>query len=1082
MGSFHLTMNTLLRRWLFLLLSAFGAAALVFSAAQATAQNYVWKNVVIKGGGFVSGIVFHPAEKNLLYVRTDVGGAFRWLPETSSWLPLNDDLGKDDSQLTGVLSLALDPNDANRVYLASGQYLPSWAQNGAILRSTDRGVTWSRSNLPIKLGGNSDGRSTGERLQVDPNLGSILFLGTNQDGLWKSTNAGQTWAKVSSFAPPSATLVVFDPRTGTSGNATQTIYVGVNSTSSASLYRSTDGGGTWAAVPGIPGGVLPHHAKLSADGTLYVTFNNSLGPNGVTAGSVWKLKTADGTWTNITPQPVGQGGFGGVALDAVNPGTLVVTTLDRWSPRDEIYRSVDGGATWKALNAVSTYDLSSAPYASASTPHWLGDIEIDPFDGNRAFYITGYGVFGTQTLQTADANGQVTWIFRNDGLEETVPLGLISPPSGAPLISTLGDIDGFRHDDLAVSPPQGRHLPRVGTSWSIDFAELAPSIIVKTHNSGTTPATRSVDGGTTWNYFASVPPTATSSRPGAIAVSADGATLVWAPTNAGLYFSTNNGGTWAASTGGPAVSTTSSYTPVADRVNAARFYVYDPVNGRVYASTNGGGSFALAATGLPTGGEPLQAVSGKEGHLWLTTWTGGLYRSTNFGALFSKVAGVQEAHRLGLGKAASGQTYPAIYLWGKIGGTNGFFRSDNEGLTWIRINDDAHQFGWINVVEGDPRVFGRVYLATGGRGIIYGELSDSVVAPTIAWSTPGAILAGTALTDAQLNATANVPGTFSFSPAAGTVLAVGTHTLTATFTPSDVTRYSATAAQVSLRVLAEGLSSTRLVNIATRAHCGVGDNVTIGGFVIGGTVGKRVLIRAVGPTLVTKGIGSAEVLMDPLIKVHHNGQVVAENDDWGQNSNAGEITSVATQIGADPLDPTDTRSCALLLTLDPGVYSFVASGKAGTSGIVLLEVYDADSINSGTRFVNIATRAFCATGNGVTIGGFVISGSGGKQILVRALGPTLTVHGISAAAVLADPQIDLYRGQTLIASNDDWNQELNATAIVATGARIGATPIAPTDTTSAGMLRTLEAGVYSFIVRGKGSASGIVLVEVYDAD
>ena len=1062
----------------------FSVLALLFAGvarpAAVTTQTYDWKNVVIKGGGFVSGLIYHPTTPDVLYARTDVGGAFRWQPATGAWLPLNDDLGRENSQLTGVVSLALDPQDANRVYLACGQYLPSWAQNGAILRSGDRGVTWSRTNLAFKLGGNSDGRSTGERLQVDPNLGSILFLGTNQDGLWKSTDAGQTWNKVAGFLPASATLVTFDPRSGSPGTATPAIYVGVNQTTASSLYRSVDGGATWTAVAGAPSGLLPHHARFAPDGMLYLTFNDGLGPNGVTGGAVWKFKPADGTWTDITP-PTGQGGFAGLALDALHPGTLVVTTLNRWSPRDEIYRSTDAGATWKALNALSTRDGSSAPYSTSSTPHWMGDIEIDPFNAGRAFYITGYGIFGTGNLTAADANGKIAWNFSNDGLEETVPLGLASPPSGAPLVSVLGDIDGFRHDDLTVSPTRGRHVVSVGTNLSLDFAALAPENFVRTHGGGTTRGSRSVDGGATWSYFASAPAAATADAAGHLAISADGSRMVWAPTRATAYVSSNQGLSWSASGGGPPAAAGASYVPVSDRVNAAKFYVYDSLVGRVYASTDGGNNFGVTASGLPLGAEPLRATFGKEGHLWLPAGSSGVYRSTNSAATFAKVAGVEAAYRIGFGQAAAAQTYPAIFLWGVVQGVTGFFRSDDEAGTWIRINDSAHQFGWINALSGDPRVFGRVYLATGGRGIVYGDLLNAV--PTVVWSTPSAVVQGTALSSLQLNAAANIPGTFSYSPAGGTVMDVGVHPLSVTFTPTDQTHYSTTTAQVNLTVVASGgLTSSRLVNIATRAYCGVGNNVTIGGFVITGSAPKRVLLRAVGPTLTSQGIGAAEVLQDPTVKVYSGAAVIAENDDWTTGGNAPAIAAVAVQIGASPLALTDAKSAALILDLMPGVYSFVASGKNAAAGIVLLEVYDADVVSSGSTFVNIATRAYCTTGNGVTIGGFVISGSGSKQILLRALGTTLTSQGIEAAEVLADPGIELYAGAAVMAANDDWGAAPNAAAIAATGARIGATAFAATDVKSSALLLPLPAGVYSFIARGRAASSGIVLVEVYDAD
>ncbi len=162
--------------------------------------HYDWKNVVILGGGFVSGIIFSPVEKGLVYARTDVGGAYRWNGADSSWIPLTDEFGRADSGLTGIESMAPDPVDANRVYAAVGTYVKSWAPNGAMLRSSDRGNTWARTDMPIKMGGNEYGRSNGERLAIDPNLRSTLYFGSRADGLWKSTDASATWNKVAELS------------------------------------------------------------------------------------------------------------------------------------------------------------------------------------------------------------------------------------------------------------------------------------------------------------------------------------------------------------------------------------------------------------------------------------------------------------------------------------------------------------------------------------------------------------------------------------------------------------------------------------------------------------------------------------------------------------------------------------------------------------------------------------------------------------------------------------------------------------------------------------------------------------------
>src|SRR5450432_2923069 len=167
--------------------------------AQPQQQPYTWRNVEIVGGGFVPGVLFHPAQQDLIYARTDIGGAYRWDAPTGRWIPLNDWIAKDDWNYTGIESIGLDPNDSNRLYLAGGTYIQSWASNGAIFRSTDQGATFAVTPMPFKMGGNEDGRHAGERLAVDPADGSRLFFGSRNDGLWKSTDYGTTWSKVTGF-------------------------------------------------------------------------------------------------------------------------------------------------------------------------------------------------------------------------------------------------------------------------------------------------------------------------------------------------------------------------------------------------------------------------------------------------------------------------------------------------------------------------------------------------------------------------------------------------------------------------------------------------------------------------------------------------------------------------------------------------------------------------------------------------------------------------------------------------------------------------------------------------------------------
>ncbi len=688
-------------------------------------RPYTWTNATWGGGGYVTGILYHPSVSGLAYVRTDVGGVYRRDSASSAWVPLNDDIGRDDSQLTGVLSMAVDPNNSQQLYLAVGQYLPSWGRTAAILRSSDRGATWSRIELPIRLGGNSDGRGTGERLQVDPNKGSVLFLGTNQDGLYKSTDSGATWAKVSAFAPTGTTFVLFDKSTGTLGSATQTIYVGVATTSGSSLYRSTDGGASWSAVPGQPSGLMPVQGAFDANGHLYLTYANALGPNGITNGAVYKLTTATDSWANVTPDaPAGSVSFGysGLSVDAQHPNTVVVSTIDRWSTGDDIYRSTDGGASWTALNAKSTHTAPNNPwvlaYANGSLSgkmgHWITDVDIDPFDSDSVIYNTGYGIWESHNLSA----GTVSWAFDDKGIEETVVTDVMSPTAGAHLLMTQGDVAGARYTTLSSTDTSGYFTDPNVTGQSVDAAELLPTKIVRT-SEASFGGYLSLDNGVTWSHLSGSPVSSGNST-GKIAITAAGTSMVWVPQNQGAYYSTT-GTSWTAATGYPVVSG-QYFAPVADRAVDGYVYTYDFTTGAVYESSNGGQSFAAVVTGLPTwkGSSLLSMPGTKRRDLWIGT-TDGLYHIDGASASAVKLTTVQEVYLVSYGAPAPGQSYYALYIWGKIGGTVGLYRSDDKGATWTQINDAAHQFGWINDLSGDPRVYGRVYLATGGRGVIVGN-------------------------------------------------------------------------------------------------------------------------------------------------------------------------------------------------------------------------------------------------------------------------------------------------------------------------------------------------------------------------
>ncbi len=714
------------------LLQAAGLLAVPTVWAADAAPAYDWRSLTYGAGGFIPGFVFHPREKGLLYARTDIGGAYRFDAAGQRWLPLLDHLAKADADLMGVLSLAVDPSDANRVYAACGLYTGEWARKAALLSSTDRGASWQIHELGLKLAGNGPGRGTGERLQVDPARPERLLLGTTQDGLLQSTNRGQSFSGLGGFPAKHVSLVLF------AGG--RTIYAG--SHDQPGLFVSTDDGASFTRVAELPSQV-PQRAALGPDGSLYVSLAAGDGgaatnPGNARTGSVWR-RTPEGQWRNITPVKPGNGqafGYSGLDVDAKRPGRVVVTTIERWNGGDEIYLSDDFGAHWTPLSPRSSFNASTHPWLQAfqgktrhPQGHWLADFKIDPHDGDHAVYGTGYGLWMTGNLGAE----QVRWAFTVDNLEETAVTGLASPSGGASLLAAMGDVSGAAWDDLAQGPKNGLFLPAGETNRSVAFAELNPAIVARTSDAAAHGGYWSNDGGASWRPFG--PNTRNAKTPegwtapmGQVAVSAKGGFFVWAPERQAALFSRDHGKTWAACEGWPADRDV-ALTPVADRAVEGVFYVHDRANGRILVSTDGGASFQPGVTGLPKlenwRTAQLVCAPGQPRDLWLAL-PDGLLHLPGVDSRPQGVRGVVEPWRVALGKAAEGAAYHAIYVWGRVrvdgnDGTEGLFRSIDAGASWQRINDDRHRYGRLNALAADPLEFGVVYLAPEGRGVIMGR-------------------------------------------------------------------------------------------------------------------------------------------------------------------------------------------------------------------------------------------------------------------------------------------------------------------------------------------------------------------------
>jgi len=244
-----------------------------------------------------------------------------------------------------------------------------------------------------------------------------------------------------------------------------------------------------------------------------------------------------------------------------------------------------------------------------------------------------------------------------------------------------------------------------------------------------------------------------------------------------------------------------------------------------------------------------------------------------------------------------------------------------------------------------------------------------------------------------------------------------------------------------------------------------GDNVGIGGFIITGTVPKRVILRAIGPSLSTSGV--PDPMADPVLELHGPaGFATIINDNWRDTQEA--------EIQATGIPPINDLESAIVATLEPGNYTGIVRGKNDTSGVALIEIYDLN-VDADSKLANLSTRAFVSTGDNIVIAGFLLSDEEtDDRIIVRGIGPSIA--GVfPPGAVLADPTLELRDNNgALIMSNNDWQDD------PAQAAEISAAGLGLSNALEAGIFATLSPGQYTALLAGNFNGTGIGVVEIYD--
>jgi hypothetical protein len=960
------------------------ALLLMLTNTLAFSQTYTWSNVAIGGGGFVSGIVMSKTEQNVMFARTDVGGAYRWDAPNSKWLPLMDWTSESQTGYQGVESVAIDPQASKNVYMLVGTSYFNGG-NTAILRSTDYGNTFAITDVTsqFKAHGNGMGRQNGEKLIVDPNKGNVLFCGTRYNGLFRSTDSGVSWSNLTTTGNATAngnglSFVLIDPKSGTTGNASQTIFFGVSQTSN-NFYKSTNGGTSFTAVTGGPA-LMPQRAVLASDNNMYITYADNEGPWNINSGQIWKYNTSTGVWTNVTPSGY-TFGFGGISVDPNNPQRLIASSTNAYWTQytgvygDRFFLSTNGGSSWTDLvGSGITLDPNGCTWIGSNSIHWAGCIEFNPFNTAQAYVISGNGVFVCDNVNASST----TWKFAAKGIEETVPLDIVSI-TGGPLVSVIGDYDGFVHSDITQYAPI--HTPRMGTTTGLAVAALSTSKMVRVgggdNSSGKMYYT--TNQGTSWTQTSSI-----NGFQGKVALSANGATLLHCPSGSStMYRSTNNGTSWTTCNG----ISIADAVPVADMVNSNKFYAYNSTSGVMMISTDGGANFSNAGSAGSGGSKIIRAVPAIEGDIWVALYSGGLKRSTNSGTSFTTLSGVTACSAVGFGKAAPSATYLTVYIWGTVGGVTGAFRSIDQGATWVRVNDDAHEYGGPGngqFVIGDMNVYGRVFMSTVGRGIAYGETTTATCTATI--TTPSTSFC----TGGSTVLTASTGTTYKWSNAAGVISGA----TSATYTAAAAGSYTVAVTDAS-GCTATSTATTITVNTLPTATITSPSN----SFCTGGSV----ILSANTGTGLTYQWSNASGTIASATNATYTAAAAGTYTVKVTNANNCSATSTATTITVNTL-PTATITAPATSFCTGG--SVILSANTGT-GLTYQWSNASGTIASATN----------ATYTASTAGSYTVKVTNTNNCSATSTATTITVNTLPTATITAPATSFCTGGSVILSAN-----------------------------------------------------------------
>ena len=781
-------------------------------------MRYNFGNLPIPGGGYVTGFVYHPLVKDILYCRTDIGGSYRYNFSEQKWESLIDHVTMFDVSETFVTALALDNNHPERLYITCGVNTPDSPRAGVFASSDDYGNTFTYYSLPCTVHGNWPGRGTGDRLVVDPNNSDVIYFASQRGGLLRTKDRGASWETVSIAQDGRVnelndTFVWVNPKSFKEGLSQIIVLAtaGIDNISADktmrghSMYISTDAGNTWNELD-MPEASTPSDVKLHGlighrydyDGKYFYVTLSATGPTSYLIEEGYSCDSGDacdgrivrypvnedgtlGAYENITPEggafnysktDFNMCGFGGICSSPQLPGLLVASTLCE-KRGDMVFMSKDYGDSWEiklfdlATNNIhfNTSYMKPEYNGGHSIIHWLSDVKINPFNMDDVIFNSGTGVFGTYNF-TSD---ECEWYDRCTGIEETVHLNIYSPHKGDVIaLDIVGDLGGFAFTDLHT-PCKNSFDDKDGNRYitciNADYSDADPYTVVVTPRGNWTGLTKggliiTKDQCKTFTHI-DMPmgispyidellerilhPNVNS---GWVALGADSRTIVWSVADmlklpvTSVIYSNDQGMTFDRSIfydlNGCEV-TDGCAKVFSDRVDADIFYAFDSAR-KVYISKDAGKTFIQHAVGDEVPDFALSNIDtfdkgsvcpdyGFRGTFYISMLENGVwkfeYNKDTDKITYTKLTKDGDIfYKLGVGVNKDSEFLggsKAFYAAASIDGEYGFYLTCDNCRTFVKLNNNKQMFGDINGICGDSRVFGRFYIATGSRGLIYGE-------------------------------------------------------------------------------------------------------------------------------------------------------------------------------------------------------------------------------------------------------------------------------------------------------------------------------------------------------------------------